>query len=133
MAQFTDLAAGLAFFAGLFALALGFAELRVRGFYLELLSEWEHSPGLRFLTGVVFVLGGAAIYLANPWQLGDPLTMLMTALGGAVVAAGLAFVAVGERMMALGRRLVGVRGRGWAYALVGGGVVLIVATFARII
>ena len=59
--------------------------------------------------------------------------MFATALGGAVVAAGLAFVAVGERMMALGRRMVGVRGRGWAYALVAGGVVLVVASFARLI
>ena len=133
MAQFTDLPGGLAFFAGLFALALGFAELRVRGFYLELLSEWEHAPGLRFLTGVVFVLVGAAIYLANPWQVGDPLAMFVTVLGGAIVAAGLAFVAVGERMMALARRLVGVRGRGWAYALVACGVVLIAATYARLV
>tara|TARA_A100001391_G_scaffold83275_2_gene54494 strand:+ start:2185 stop:2586 length:402 start_codon:yes stop_codon:yes gene_type:complete len=133
MAQFTDLSGGLAFFAGLFALALGFAELRVRGFYLELLSEWEHAPGLRFLTGVVFVLVGAAIYLANPWQVGDPLAMVVTALGGAIVAAGLAFVAVGERMMALARRLVGVRGRGWAYALVACGVLLVAATYARLI
>jgi len=132
LAENLDIPAWIAFFFGLYALAAGVSELRAPGRFLELASEWEHSPGLRFLTGFCCIAVGAAIYLVNPWDLDDPLAMLMTVMGGLVAAEGAAFIAVGDRLMALARRLLGTKGGPWAYLSVALGAIFVLIAFSRI-
>ena len=127
-----DVTAWIAFFTGIYALAAGVGELRAPGYFLELFSDYEHYPGLRYVTGIVCLMGGAAIYLVNPWDVGDPLAMLVSVTGGLLAAQGAAFIAVGERAMALARPLVGVRGLRWACFSVAVGVLLVFAAFMRI-
>ncbi|AKH44045.1 hypothetical protein FHS61_001361 [Altererythrobacter atlanticus] len=132
MAANMDIPAWIAFFIGLYALAGGAGELRVNGLYLDILSELEHSPALRFVTGVVCLSLGAAIYLSNPWNLDDPLAMVVTIMGGLIAAEGGALIAVGDRFMALARRIVGVKGEFWAWVSTALGAVLVMIALSRI-
>jgi hypothetical protein len=67
--QSADISAWIALFLGLYALAAGIGELRSPNSWSTMLKEFERSPALRFVTGLVAALAlGATIYLANPWR-----------------------------------------------------------------
>lgn len=109
MAQMSDMSAWIALFLGLAILAACVAELRSPGGWMKLVEELEASFTLRFVTGFFTVMFGAIVYLANPWDRGDWLSMLVTVIGGIGVAKGLLILAAPDRIMGLGRRILGTR------------------------
>ena len=109
MAQVSDISAWIALFLGLTILAVSVAELRAPGGWMKLVEELEASFALRFVTGFVTVMFGAVVYLANPWDRGDWLSMLVSVIGGIGVAKGLMILAAPDRIMGLGRRILGNR------------------------
>src|SRR6478736_119041 len=102
MAQGADISAWIAFFLGLYALAAAAGELRSPNTWWTMLKDFERSPALRFLTGLVTLALGATIYLVNPWHPGDWLSITVTVVGGVVVAEGLLLLAAGEWFLNLG-------------------------------
>ena len=127
MAQSGDIPAWIAFFVGLYALAAGVGEIRSPGGWGVMLKDFERSPALRFLTGLVTLSLGAAIYLVNPWRPEDWLSIVVSVIGGIAIAEGLLMLAAGERILNFGRALLGRGGRVWAgfSALLGVAMVLV--------
>ena len=132
MAASADISAWIALFFGLYALAAGTAELRSPNTWSTMLKEFERSPALRFATGLVALALGATIYLVNPWRPGDWLALVVSALGGVVVAEGLLMLAAGDRFVQIGRALIGRAGRAWAAFAVLFGIAAILVGLSRL-
>ena len=132
MAQSGDIPAWIAFFVGLYALAAGVGELRSPGGWGVMLKDFERSPALRFLTGLVTLSLGAAIYLVNPWRPEDWLSIVVSVIGGIAIAEGLLMLAAGERILNFGRALLGRGGRVWAGFSVLAGIALVLAALSRL-
>ena len=113
MAQPADVPAWIARFLGLYALAAAVGELRAPNTWWAMLKEFERSPGLRFVIGLICVALGAAIYLVSPWRPGDWLSVAVSVIGGLHVAQGLLILASGERFLHGARALIGRSGRVW--------------------
>lgn len=131
MAQTADVSAWIAFFVGLYALAAGVGELRSANTWWVMLKEFERSPALRFLTGLVVLVLGAAIYLVNPWVPGDWLSVAVSVVGGIAAAEGMLILASGERFLHFARVLLGRAGRAWAGFSVLFGVAAVAAALSR--
>lgn len=114
MAESADIPAWIALFTGLYSLAAAVGELRAPGSWAAMLADFERSAGLRFLTGFIVLALGAAVYLVNPWRPGDWLAVLVTVLGGLMVAEGALILAAGARLMRFARALIVRAGRAWA-------------------
>src|SRR5687767_3033084 len=110
MAESATISAWIALFVGLYALGAGLGELRSPNTWWMMLKEFERSPALRFLTGLVTLALGATIYLVNPWRPDDWLSITVSVVGGVVVAEGLMMLAASEQFLNLGRALIGRAG-----------------------
>ena len=132
MAEHGDISAWIAFFVGLYALAAGVGELRSPGGWGAMLKEFERSASLRFLTGLVTLTLGAAIYLVNPWRTDDWLTIVVSVIGGIAIAEGLLILAAGERFLNFGRAMLGRGGRVWSGLSVVLGIALVGVALSRL-
>ncbi len=132
MATAADAPAWIALFLGLYLLAAAAAELREMGTWNAMLAEFERSPALRFVTGVIALAIGAAIYLASPWRPGDWLSVVVSLIGGVAIAEGLLLLAMGDRFLAFARALVIRFGRGWAGFAALAGAALVLAGLAHL-
>ena len=126
MAEPSNISNWIALFLGLYLFAAGAGELRSPNSWWMMLKEFERSPVLRFVTGLVTLALGATIYLVNPWRPDDWLAVTVSVLGGVAVAEGLLMLAAGDRFVTIGRMLIGRAGRAWGgfYALLGVAAVL---------
>ncbi|MEN9719256.1 MAG: hypothetical protein RIQ99_2134 [Pseudomonadota bacterium] len=68
-----DVTAWSALILGLSALFAGVGALRKPGIWRTMIAEVEQSPALQFVCGMLELLVGTVIYLANPWLPGDVL------------------------------------------------------------
>jgi hypothetical protein len=109
-----DIPAWIAFFIGLYALSSGVGELRTPGTWEAMLGEFERSPALRYLIGVVCIVIGGAIYLGSPWQTGDPLSAVINVIGGLSAGEGMLILAAGDRFLPLARKVLGGKSAAWA-------------------
>ena len=132
MAENATISAWIALFIGLYALGAGVGELRSPNTWWMMLKEFERSPALRFLTGLVTLALGATIYLVNPWRPDDWLSIAVSVVGGVVVVEGLLLLAASEQFLNLGRTLIGRAGRVWAGFSILLGVAAIVAGLSRL-
>src|SRR5690606_28808928 len=107
MAANSDITAWIALFLGFHWLATAVGELRSPNWWWMMLKELERSPALRFVLGAVALALGAAIYLVNPWESGDWLSIGVSAIGGLHVAQGLLVLASGERFLHIARAVIG--------------------------
>lgn len=114
MAASQDIPAWILLFMGLYSLAASVGELRQPGFWAKMLSDFERSPGLRFVTGFFVLSLGAAIYLANPWRPDDWAAVLVSVLGGLMAAEGALILAMGDRFLGFARALIGRASKAWA-------------------
>ena len=132
MAESLDIPAGIALFLGLYALAAAMGEFRQPGLWMAMLQELEGSAAIRFLTGLVCIALGAAIYLVNPWRPGDWLSVTISVLGGLCAAEGMLILAAGDRFVSAAKSLFN-RAHGalaGLSALIGFGLIL--AAMARL-
>lgn len=67
---------------GLAALSVGVGALRQPGTWQTMVREIMESPTLQFLSGMLEMVVGAAVYFVNPWLPEDILACVMKALGG---------------------------------------------------
>lgn len=132
MAENASIAAWIALFLGLYALAAAAGELRSPNGWWMILKELERSPALRFMTGFLSLALGGTIYLVTPWRPSDWLSVGVSVLGSLHVAQGLLILASGERFLHMARALIGRGGRLWASVAVIGGLALIVVALSRL-
>lgn len=131
MAETADIPAWIALFMGLYALAASVGELRNPGSWAAMLDEFEKRAGLQFLTGIVLLSLGAAIYLVNPWNPQDWLAVLVTVLGAGMVLEGAMMLAFGRVFMHFANSLLGAVNRVWALMSGVIGIVLICLAMLR--
>ena len=132
MAEGIDIPAWIALFIGLYSASAAIGELRHPGGWVGMVAHFERDLGLRFLTGIVCLGLGAAIYLVSPWRPGDWLAVLVTVIGGGMVVEGALILAFGDNFLAFARRLMGAANRLWAGLSLLLGAALIVVALLRL-
>ena len=122
----------IAFFMGLYAVAAGIGELRRPGFWARMVQEFRESSALQFLAGFVTLAIGATIYLVNPWNPADLLSILITVLGAWIFVEGALILAMGDRFLAFASRLMGSGNRVWAGFSIALGLATLFAALVRL-
>lgn len=131
MAESQDISAWIALFMGLYAFGAAVGELRSPGSWAAMLEGFENNEALRFLTGIVVLALGAAIYLVNPWNPLDWLSVLVTLMGAGMALEGVVILAFGRPFLHFASQLFGVVNRGWALLSAGIGIVLVCVALLR--
>ncbi|MFM5953769.1 MAG: hypothetical protein ACKOPE_05655 [Novosphingobium sp.] len=99
---------------GLAALFAGIGALRKPGIWRTMLEEIERSPSLQFLCGMMELVMGTVVYLANPWLPGDLLSCAMKALGGLMMIEAVAILGFCDIYTQFWLRSLSNMHRGWA-------------------
>ena len=131
MAQAADISAWIALFMGLYALGAAMGELRSPGAWATMLEDFEKGEGLRFLTGIVVLALGAAIYLVNPYNPADWLSVVVTLIGAGMVLEGVVILGWGRPYLHFASLLLGAVNRVWALLAFGIGLVLVCVALLR--
>jgi len=111
---------------GLAAMSAGIGALRKPGIWRTMIEEIERSPTLQFLCGMVELLTGTIVYLANPFAPADVLACVMKAIGGLMMIEALAIIGFCDIYTQLWIRTLSHMHRGWAMFTLAFGVVLTV-------
>ena len=127
-----DITGWITLFFGLYGLAAGVGEFRNPGFWSRMVREIGASSALQFLTGMVTLILGATIYLVNPFDPTDWLSILITVIGGWIVVEGLLILAFGDWFMVFSARLMGKGGRAWAAIAILFGLAAVFAALYRL-
>ncbi len=114
MAELIDPTAWSSFLLGLFTLFAGVGALRRPGLWRTMIDEIDKSPALQLVSGLLELLLGALIYLANPWVPSDLLSCVMKALGGIMMAEALAVIGFSDLYIHFWLRNLSHMHRGWA-------------------
>jgi len=101
---------------GVFAIAVAVGALRTPGKWAQMVLEIEESPALQLLCGFAELFIGAAIYLINPWDSADLLSMLMKAIGGLMMAEALVVMAISDLYFQTWLKNLAAMRRGWPIA-----------------
>lgn len=131
MADTHDITAWIALFMGLYALGAAIGELRSPGSWAAMLDDFEKAEGLRFLTGIVVLSLGAVIYLVNPLDWADWLSVVITVIGGGMVIEGVVILGWGRPYLHFASSLLGAVNRVWALLSAGIGIVLVCVAMLR--
>ena len=99
MATADTLPAWIVMFLGIYAFAAAMGELRMPGTWNGMLADFEQSPGMRFIAGIIALVLGAVVYLVTPWRPDDWLFIAMAGFGGLLVVKGILLLAAGERFV----------------------------------
>ena len=122
----------ITFFVGLYSLAAGIGELRQPGFWAGMVREVRASSAIQFLTGMFLITLGAAIYLANPYNPKDVLSILITVMGAFMFLEGAAIMAFGDWFLGLSSKLMNSGNRIWAIFSILIGVAAIFVALVRL-
>ncbi len=137
MGNAANITGWITFFIGLYALAAGVGEFRRPGFWAQMLTEVRASAALQFLTGMVTLTIGAVIYLVNPFNPADWLSILITVLGAWMFIEGVLIFAFGDWFLRFAGKMMG-SGRDdgaqriWAGLSVLIGIAAMFAAFVRL-
>lgn len=112
---------------GLAAVFAGIGALRKPGIWRTMIEEVESSPTAQFVCGMLELLVGTIVYLANPWLPGDILSCALKALGGLMMAEALVILAFCDIYTQIWLKNLGAMHRGWAGFTVLVGAALTVA------
>lgn len=119
-----DPTAWSALLLGLTALFAGIGALRKPGAWRIMLDEVERSPALQFLCGLMELVIGAVVYLANPWVPADLAACAMKALGGLMMVEALAILGFVDIYTQFWLKNLTFMHRGWALCTMAFGLVL---------
>jgi uncharacterized protein YjeT (DUF2065 family) len=99
---------------GLAAFAAGAGALRQPGMWQTMIGEVEDSPALQFVCGMLELVVGSLVYLANPWIPHDIATCILKTLGGLMMFEALAILAACDIYTQMWLKTLGNFHRGWA-------------------
>ena len=122
----------IVFFTGLYAVAAGLGEYRRPGFWARMVREVRRSNAIQFLIGLITLTLGAVIYLANPFDPSDWLSILITVLGGWIIIEGLLFLAVPDLFLGFVQNMMNGANRIWAALSIILGLAAIFAGLVRL-
>ena len=126
-----DPAAWTALLLGLLALFAGIGAWRQPGLWDRMIREIEASPALQLVCGMVELLTGAVIYLANPWLPDDVFTCVMKTIGGFMIFEALAITAFCDLYVHMWLKSLGHLDRRWAMVTMVFGLALAVPAMLR--
>lgn len=134
MAEFDmiDVTAWTAMLLGVFTLAAAVGALRKPGVWQAMVREIEASPALQLLCGLVELLLGAAIYLANPWIPADILTCIMKTIGALMMIEALIVLAFSDLYFHFWLRNLAHLHWVWVMITLACGIALTLAGLARL-
>ncbi|PLK27958.1 hypothetical protein [Novosphingobium sp. TH158] len=131
MTQPFDAPAWSSLILGMAAMFAGIGALRKPGIWRTMLEEIERSPTLQFLCGLMELLIGTLVYLANPWAPADVLSCVMKALGGLMMIEAVAILGFVDIYTQFWLRSLTHMHRGWAMTTVLFGLALNIAGAMR--
>lgn len=118
---------------GLYALSAGVGALRNPSAWRIMVEEVGKSPTLQLLCGLLELMVGALIYLANPWLAADILSCLLKAAGGLMMAEALVITSIADIYTQFWLKNLNFIYRGWAWFTLALGLALCMAGFMRIL
>ncbi|WP_292973861.1 hypothetical protein [Novosphingobium sp.] len=113
-----DVTGWSAMLLGLTALSAGIGALRKPGAWRTMLEEVERSPALQFVCGMLELVIGATVYLANPWLPNDLLSCVLKGMGGLMMAEALVILGFVDIYSQFWLRSLTHMHRGWAMSTV---------------
>ena len=116
------------FLLGLAALAAGIGALRKPGIWRTMIEEVVGSPALQFVCGMLELLVGGIVYLANPMSATDVLASAIRVIGGFMMAEALVILAFVDVYTQAWLRNLANMHRGWAAFTVVIGLALTIAS-----
>jgi len=116
---------------GLYTLFAGIGALRNPDLWRKMIEEVNQSAALQLVAGLLEMLLGAAVYLANPWIPNDILTCILKTIGGIMVAEALAVIGFCDIYAGFWLRNLTHMHRGWAVFTVLMGLALSAAGMLR--
>ena len=114
MPETMDMTAWSALLLGLYVLFAGIGALRNPNTWRGMIEEVEKSPALQLTSGLLELVVGSAVYLANPWIPGDILTCIMKTIGGIMMMEGLVLIGFCDIYASFWLRNLTHMHRGWA-------------------
>ena len=109
-----DATAWSALIAGLYTLFAGIGAQRNPDIWHRMIVEVSASPSLQLVAGLLELLFGTAVYLANPWLPADVLTCIMKSIGGIMMVEALVLIAFCDVYSGFWLRNLTHMHRGWA-------------------
>lgn len=132
MPQMINFTAWSSLLLGMAALFAGIGALRKPGVWQVMIEEVEKSPALQFVCGLLELLIGTLVYMANPWLPNtDLLACAMKALGGFMMIEAIAILGFCDIYTQFWLRSLSHMHRGWALFTVAFGLALNVAGALR--
>ena len=116
---------------GATALFAGIGALRKPGVWRTMIDEVERSPALQFVCGMLELLIGGIVYLANPWIPADIMTCVLKTMGGLMVFEALAILGFVDIYTQFWLRSLTHMHRGWALTTTLVGLALSAVSLAR--
>lgn len=109
-----DLTAWSATLLGFYVLFAGIGALRNPAAWQTMIAEVGKSPALQLVAGLLELLVGALVYLANPWVPADLLSCVLKAIGGLMMIEALVIAAFADIYTHFWLRTMNHMHRGWA-------------------
>jgi len=131
MANASNITAWILLITALYSIAAAIGELRRPGSWARMVWELEQSKALQFLTGILVLVMGAAVYLVNPYDAGNWVSVMVTVMGGLMMLEGIAFLAFSDWMVKLSRNIMGSAAAVWAWAALAIGLALIFISYVQ--
>ncbi|MEE9432898.1 MAG: hypothetical protein V3V15_01500 [Sphingorhabdus sp.] len=133
MAQAGTITAWILLIFGFYSLGAAIGELRRPGGWARVMWEVEQSNALQFLIGFVVLVLGALVYLVNPYNPSDWQSILVTLLGGLMMAEGIAFLAFPDWIIRFSRSMMNSSSSIWAWLSLLIGAALILIGYVRLL
>lgn len=114
----TDLTAWTATLLGLYMLFAGIGALRNASAWRTMIEEIAKSPALQLLAGLLELMVGALVYLANPWVPADLLACVLKAVGGMMMIEALAIAGFADIYTQFTLRTINHLHRAWAGVII---------------
>ncbi|GAB5486587.1 MAG: hypothetical protein Pars2KO_01570 [Parasphingorhabdus sp.] len=132
MGNAANITGWITFFIGLYSLAAGIGEFRQPGFWAGMVREVRASSAIQFLTGLMTITIGAAIYLVNPYDPTDILSILITVMGAFIFLEGAVILAFGDWFMGMAGKMMNSGNKIWAGLSIAIGIAAIAVAFVRL-
>ena len=133
MPETPDLTAWSAALTGLYARVAGIGALRNAQAWRRMIEEVAASPALQLLCGLLELVVGALVYLANPWTPSDLLACAMKAMGGVLMVEALAIAGFCDLYTQFWLRSLNLMHRGWPLFTMALGLALTLAGMLRFV
>ena len=132
MTETMDATAWTATLVGLYLAFAGIGALRNPNAWQTMIAEVGRSPALQLLAGLMELMFGAVVYLANPWlPTADLLSCVLKAVGGLAMIEALVIAGFCDIYANFWLRTMNHMHRGWSLFIIAAGLALSLAGMAR--